>query len=63
MKMKQKTKKAVSKRMSRTSSGKIKRKHAYRSHLAHNKTTKQKRQAKKDGIVNSSDKRRYVQLL
>lgn len=63
MKIKQKTKKAVSKRMSRTHSGEIKRKHAYRSHLAHNKTTKQKRQARKDGLVHSSDKKRYEQLL
>lgn len=63
MKVKQKTKKAVSKRMSRTNSGEIKRKHAYRSHLAHNKTTKQKRHSRKDGLVHSSDKKRYEQLL
>ena len=63
MKVKQKTKKAVSKRMKRTNSGEIKRKHSYRSHLAHNKTTKQKRHAKKDGLVHASDKKRYEQLL
>lgn len=63
MKVKQKTKKAVSKRMSRTNSGEIKRKHAYRSHLAHNKTTKQKRHSRKDTLVSASDKRRYDQLI
>lgn len=63
MKVKQKTKKAVSKRMSRTNSGEIKRKHAYRSHLAHNKTTKQKRHSRKDTLVSVADKKRYDQLL
>ncbi|WP_412032441.1 50S ribosomal protein L35 [Malacoplasma muris] len=63
MKVKQKTKKSVSKRMSRTNSGEIKRKHAYRSHLAHNKTTKQKRHSRKDTLVSSADKKRYDQLL
>lgn len=63
MKVKQKTKKAVSKRMSRTNSGEIKRKHAYRSHLAHNKTTKQKRHSRKDALVSASDKKRYDQLI
>lgn len=63
MKVKQKTKKSVSKRMSRTASGEIKRKHAYRSHLAHNKTTKQKRHARKDTLVSVSDKKRYDQLI
>lgn len=63
MKVKQKTKKAVSKRMSRTNNGEIKRKHAYRSHLAHNKTTKQKRHSRKDTLVSVADKKRYDQLL
>lgn len=63
MKVKQKTKKSVSKRMSRTNSGEIKRKHAYRSHLAHNKTTKQKRHSRKDALVSCADKKRYDQLL
>ena len=63
MKVKQKTKKSVSKRMSRTNSGEIKRKHAYRSHLAHNKTTKQKRHSRKDTLVSSADKKRYDKFL
>lgn len=63
MKVKQKTKKAVSKRISVTGGGKLKRKQAFRSHLAHNKTTKQKRHSRKDGLVSASDKRRYDQLI
>lgn len=63
MKVKQKTKKAVSKRMSRTNSGEIKRKQAFRSHLAHNKTTKQKRHSRKDALVSAADKKRYDQLI
>lgn len=63
MKVKQKTKKAVSKRMKVTNSGEIKRKHAYRSHLAHNKTTKQKRHSRKDTLVSAADKKRYDQLI
>ncbi len=63
MKNKQKTKKAVAKRVSKTKSGELKRKHAKRSHLAHNKTTKQKRHSKKDTLVKKSDKSRYDQLI
>lgn len=62
-KVKQKTKKAVSKRLRKTKSGLLKRKHAYRSHLAHNKTTKAKRQSKKDGLVSASDAKRYSQVM
>lgn len=63
MKVKQKTKKSVSKRFSVTGSGKLKRKQAYRSHLAHNKTTKQKRHSRKDRVLTSSDSGRYTQLI
>lgn len=63
MKVKQKTKKSVSKRVTITGSGKLKRKQAYRSHLAHNKTTKQKRHSRKDMVLTSADSGRYKQLL
>ncbi|MCQ3914773.1 MAG: 50S ribosomal protein L35 [Mycoplasmoidaceae bacterium] len=53
-KIKAKTKRAVAKRLKRTASGKLKRKHAYRSHLAHNKTTKQKRHLRKDTTLNAT---------
>lgn len=53
-KIKAKTKRAVAKRLKRTGSGKLKRKHAFRSHLAHNKTQKQKRHLRKDTTLNST---------
>ena len=53
-KIKHKTKRAFAKRVKVTSSGKIMRKHAHRSHLAHNKSTKQKRHLKKDAVMNKS---------
>lgn len=53
-KVKAKTKRAVAKRMKVTATGKIKRKHAYRSHLAHNKTQKQKRHLRKDTTLNAT---------
>lgn len=63
MKVKQKTKKSVSKRVSKTKGGELKRKHAKRSHMAHNKTTKQKRHSRKDTLIKKSDKSRYDQLI
>lgn len=63
MKIRQKTKKSVSKRFSKTKSGQLKRKHAYRSHMAVGSTTKQKRHLKKDGLVDKSDIKRYEQCL
>lgn len=62
-KTKMKTKKAVSKRVQVTATGKLKRKHAYRSHLAHNKSTKQKRQLKKDAIVKKANYKRLKYTL
>ena len=53
-KSKHKTKRAFAKRVKVTGSGKVVRKHARRSHLAHNKTTKQKRHLKKDAGMNKS---------
>lgn len=63
MKVKHKTKRAAAKRFIETKSGQLKRKHAYRSHLAHNKTTKTKRHLRKDAILTSSDKKRYTHCL
>ncbi len=63
MKIKNKTKSSAAKRFSRTKTGKLKRKHAYRSHMAIGSTTKQKRHSKKDTMIKKSDKQRYDQLL
>ncbi|WP_027121859.1 50S ribosomal protein L35 [[Mycoplasma] imitans] len=60
---KMKTKSAATKRFKTTKSGKIKRKQAYTSHLAPNKTTKQKRHLRKDGLVHKTDFKRIKQLI
>lgn len=63
MKIKQKTKSSVAKRFSRTSSGKIKRRHANRNHMQIGSTTKQKRHLRKSGLVHKADHKRYDQCL
>lgn len=60
---KMKTKKALAKRVKRTGSGKLKRGHAYRSHLALGKSTKQKRHLEKSGVVHHTDEKRLKGLL
>lgn len=60
---KMKTKSSLKKRIKVTGSGKLKRHRAYRSHFAHHKTTKQKRQLRKDGLVSRSDYKREKTLL
>ncbi|MFA5575256.1 MAG: 50S ribosomal protein L35 [Brumimicrobium sp.] len=50
-----KTNSSAKKRFSLTKSGKIKRKHAYKSHILTKKTKKQKRNLTKTGYVDSSD--------
>ncbi|MBR2652153.1 50S ribosomal protein L35 [bacterium] len=63
MKIKQKTKSSAAKRFIITKTGKIKRKHAYRSHLAQGRTTKAKRHLRKDAILLPSDSQRYKNCL
>ncbi len=62
-KIKHKTKKAFSKRVKITANGKVVRKHSNRSHLAHNKSTKQKRHLKKDAVMNKSSLKTLKQAL
>lgn len=59
---KMKTKKALKKRVKVTGTGKVKRGNAYRSHLAQNKTTKQKRHSRKGGQMHPSDFKRFKGL-
>lgn len=61
-KNKLKTKSSLTKRIKVTGSGKVKRGQAYRSHLAQNKTTKQKRQARKADLMSPSDMKRFRDL-
>ncbi|BCJ86785.1 50S ribosomal protein L35 [Effusibacillus dendaii] len=60
---KMKTKRAAAKRFKRTGSGKLKRSHAYTSHLFSNKSEKQKRHLAKAAVVSSSDYKRIKQLV
>lgn len=50
-----KTKSGAKKRFKLTGSGKIKRKHAYKSHILTKKETKQKRNLTQTGLVHSAD--------
>jgi large subunit ribosomal protein L35 len=52
---KMKSKKAATKRLKLTASGHIKRMQVGRRHNAHSKVTKQKRQLRKSGYVDSTD--------
>jgi len=57
-----KTNPGAKKRFSLTGSGKIKRKHAFKSHILTKKTTKRKRNLTYFGQVDSADKKN-IQLL
>ena len=52
---KQKTKSSAKKRFKLTGTGKIKRKHAFKSHILTKKETKQKRNLTKSGLVHDAD--------
>ena len=58
-KIKNKSRKSISKRVKVTGSNKLKRHSAYTSHLALNKTTKQKKNLSKSKLVSSSDRKRW----
>ncbi|WP_425381066.1 50S ribosomal protein L35 [Spiroplasma endosymbiont of Polydrusus pterygomalis] len=60
---KMKTKKALTKRIKVTGSGKWMRSRAFVSHLAQNKTTKQKRQLRGYSEVSASDYKRLKDLI
>ena len=50
-----KTKSSAKKRFKLTGTGKIKRKHAFKSHILTKKETKQKRNLTKAGLVHKAD--------
>ena len=52
---KMKTKSSAKKRFKLTGTGKIKRKHAFKSHILTKKSTKQKRNLTKTGLVHDAD--------
>ena len=60
---KMKTKAGAKKRFKLTGSGKIKRKHAFKSHLLTKKTTKQKGRLTNTGLVHKSDEKNVKKQL
>ncbi|HNW73812.1 MAG: 50S ribosomal protein L35 [Bacteroidales bacterium] len=60
---KMKTKSGAKKRFSLTGTGKIKRKHAYKSHILTKKTTKRKRNLTYSTLVNKADEANVKEML
>ncbi|MFV0393517.1 MAG: 50S ribosomal protein L35 [Coprobacillaceae bacterium] len=60
---KMKSHSGLNKRIKRTGSGKLKRGHAYVSHMAANKTHKQKKHLAKSTLVSASDYKRIKSRL
>lgn len=60
---KMKTHKGSQKRFRRTGKGKVKRSHAFTSHLFANKSQKQKRKLRKATLVSAGDYRRIKAML
>lgn len=58
-----KTNSGTKKRFKLTGTGKIKRKHAFKSHILTKKTKKQKRNLTHSGLVHPSDEGRIKDLL
>ena len=60
---KMKTRKALSKRVKKTGSGKWKRSHAYTSHFFSHKSQKQKRKLRKGALVHNTDYKRIKLMI
>ena len=60
---KMKTKSSAKKRFKMTGTGKIKRKHAFKSHILTKKSKKRKLKLTHDGLVHQSDEKSILQQL
>jgi len=60
---KQRTRKAVAKRIKVTKTGKLKRKRAFASHIMGKKSAKRKRNLRKPKTIDKSDARRIKRLM
>ncbi|MCF6408728.1 MULTISPECIES: 50S ribosomal protein L35 [Bacillaceae] len=60
---KMKTHKGTAKRFKKTGSGKLKRSHAFTSHMFRNKSQKQKRKLRKSALVSSGDYKRIKDMI
>lgn len=60
---KMKSKSGAKKRFMLTGTGKIKRKHAYKSHILTKKSTKRKRNLTYSGLVHQADEKNILEML
>ena len=60
---KMRTNRATAKRFSRTASGRLRRRKAYKSHILTKKTRKRKRNLRKVTLVSRADEKRMNRLL
>ncbi|OQX11680.1 MAG: 50S ribosomal protein L35 [Desulfobulbaceae bacterium A2] len=60
---KMKTNRGAAKRFRLTGSGKLRRNKAYRRHILTSKTTKQKRQLRKSGLIHPADQPGLMRIL
>jgi len=60
---KMKTNRGAAKRFRLTGTGKLRRNKAYRRHILTSKTTKQKRQLRKNGLIHPSDQGGLMRIL
>lgn len=60
---KMKTHRGAAKRLKKTASGKIKRGHAYHSHILTKKSPKRKRNLRQSTLISKADEKRMSRLL
>jgi large subunit ribosomal protein L35 len=60
---KMKSHKGTAKRFKKTGSGKLKRSHAFTSHMFRNKSQKQKRKLRKSALVSKGDYKRIKDMI
>ena len=58
-----KTNSGAAKRFKKTGSGKIKRSHAFTSHILTSKTRKRKRNLRKNALIHPSDQKNIAKLI
>lgn len=60
---KMKTHRGAAKRFKKTGTGKIKRSHAFTSHILEKKSSKRKRNLRKSGVMHPSDAKRIERMI
>jgi large subunit ribosomal protein L35 len=60
---KMKTHRGAAKRIKKTSTGKLKRMRAYKSHILNKKTTKRKRRLRQATLISKADEKRVRRML